>query len=65
MNKIWTYIVVFLTGVISGLVAMYYMAGDQIEIVVRKIKNKRTTGSNTVTIPVDVKKKRRKVRKIK
>jgi hypothetical protein len=41
------------------------MAGDQIEIVVRKIKNKRTTGSNTVTIPVDVKKKRRKVRKIK
>ena len=63
MKKIWVYISTFLTGVIAGLVAMYYMMGDQISIEVRKIKNKKTSGANSVTIPIEVKKREKRAKK--
>jgi hypothetical protein len=67
MKKIWTYISVFLTGIIGGLVAMYYMMGDQVTVKVRKIKNKKTSGDNQVIVPIEVEntKKRRKRRREK
>ena len=53
MKKFWGYISAFLAGIIAGLIAMYKIMGDQIEINVKRIKNKRV-GSSEVIIPVDV-----------
>jgi len=55
MKKAWVYIASVLSGVILGMVAMYKLMGDQIEINIRKVKNKGTSGDNSVTIPIDIK----------
>ena len=66
MEKLWIYLVVLLAGMAGGIVIGVKLMGDQISITVRKIKNKRTSGDNSVVIPIDVQKalSRRKQRLI-
>ena len=54
MQKVWAYITAFLGGVIAGLILMYKLMGEQIKVTVKKIKNKKTAGDNSVTIPIDI-----------
>ena len=65
MQKLWSYISFVLVGFIAGMTAMYYMAGDQVEVVVRKIKNKKTSGDNSVIIPIDIDSSFRKPKRVK
>jgi len=60
MKKIWLYLSLFLAGLASGLVLMYKLTGEQIKVTVKKIKNKGTSGANTVTIPVNISSSSRK-----
>jgi len=64
MKKIWSYVAAFFAGLSVGLVAMYKLMGDQIEINIKKVKNKRV-GSSSVEIPINVESRenRRKTRK--
>jgi hypothetical protein len=62
MKKIWIYISAFLLGVIAGLITMYKLMGEQIKVSVRKVKQKRTSGTSSVSIPIEVK-VRERVRK--
>ena len=66
MTNIWIYLVVLLVGLAGGIVIGVKLMGDQISITVRKIKNKKTSGDNSVVIPIDVQKalSRRKQRLI-
>jgi len=66
MEKLWIYLVVLLAGMAGGIVIGVKLMGDQISITVRKIKNKRTSGDNSVVIPIEVQKalSRRKQRLI-
>ena len=59
MEKFWIYLVVLLVGFAGGVIVGVKLMGDQIEIQVRKIKNKRTSGTNQVTIPIEVKEPRK------
>ena len=43
----------FFAGAVAGLIAMYKLMGDQIEINIKKVKNKRV-GSSRVDIPINV-----------
>ena len=52
MKKIWSYIAMFFIGLSAGLIAMYKIMGDQIEINIRRIKTKK--GQSNVTIPIDI-----------
>lgn len=53
MKKVWTYISIFLTGVIGGLIAMYKLMGDQVTVNVGRIKNKNV-GESDISIPINV-----------
>ena len=55
MKKVYPYIVMFLSGVIAGLITMYKLTGDTINVTVRKVKSKRTSGQTSTTIPIVVK----------
>lgn len=59
MKKIWIYISTFLLGVVAGLITMFKLMGEQIEVNVRKVKNKRTSGQTSTTIPIEVKARER------
>ena len=54
MKKIWSYVAMFAIGLAVGIVAGVKLMGDQIEINIKKVKNKRTSGDNSVTIPIDI-----------
>jgi hypothetical protein len=56
MKKIWSYIAMIFAGFAAGLIAMYKIMGEQIQVNVRKIKNKGTSGDNSVIIPIDIQK---------
>ena len=56
MKKIWSYIAIFLSGVITGLIIMYKLAGEQISVTVHKVKNKRTSGQTSTVIPIEIQK---------
>jgi len=56
MKKIWSYIAMIFAGFAAGLIAMYKIMGQTIQVNVRKIKNKGTSGDNSVIIPIDIKK---------
>ncbi len=53
MKKIWTYISIFLTGIIAGLITMYKLMGDQVTVNVKRIKNKKV-GESDISIPINV-----------
>ena len=55
MKKYWVHIATFLAGVIAGLIAMYKIMGEQIEVNVKRIKNKRV-GSSSTSIPIEIRK---------
>lgn len=54
MKKIWSYVSLFLTGIIAGLIVMYKLTGEQIKVTVKKVKNKKNSGTITTTIPISV-----------
>ena len=54
MKKIWSYVAMFAIGLAAGIVAGVKLMGDQIEINIKKVKNKRTSGDNSVTIPISI-----------
>ena len=52
MKKVWSYIAMFFIGASAGLVAMYKLMGDKVEVNIRRIKTKR--GSSDIDIPINV-----------
>ncbi len=50
-------------GFSAGLIAMYKLMGDQIEINIKKIKTKKGSSSVTVPISIESRKDRRKSNK--
>lgn len=54
MKKIWTYIAIFFVGVSAGIIAGVKIMGDQVTVKVRKIKNKRISGTSDISIPISV-----------
>ena len=65
MQKLWSYIAIFLTGVITGLIVMYKLAGEQISVTIRKVKNKRTSGHTSTVIPIEIKKAEKGLKRTK
>ena len=60
MKKIWSYIAMVFVGFSAGLITMYKLMGDQVEINIKRIKTKK--GSSDIDIPISVEspRKRRK-----
>lgn len=57
MKKLWSYVSAILFGIILGIVlAVKWLTNGEIEINIDKIKNKRTAGDNSVTVPITVEK---------
>lgn len=54
MKKIWSYLAVGFAFFSAGLIAMYKLMGEQIKIEVHKVKNKRTSGNTSTTIPINL-----------
>ena len=52
MKKIWSYLAVGFAFFAAGIVFMYKLMGDQIEINIKKIKTKR--GSSDIDIPISL-----------
>jgi hypothetical protein len=63
MKKIWIYISTFLLGLAAGIVVGVKIMGEQVSVTVRKVKNKRTSGDNSVTIPIQVEKAKKRPKK--
>lgn len=63
MKKIWSFIAMVFIGFSAGLIAMYKLMGDQIEINIKKIKTKKGSSSVTVPISIESRKDRRKSNK--
>ena len=63
MKKIWSYLAVGFAFFSAGLITMYKIMGDQIEINIKRIKTKK--GSSNVTVPINIesRKDRRKSNK--
>lgn len=54
MKKIWSYISVLLLGIIGGIfIGVKYLA-EKVTVNVRKVKSKNVSGTNDVTIPIDI-----------
>lgn len=55
MKKIWSYLAVFLAGFSTmAIIALKWFNGDDYSVEVKKIKNKKTSGDNEVTIPIQI-----------
>ena len=63
MKRIWGFIATLFIGFSAGLIAMYKLMGDQIEINIRKIKTKR--GSSDIDIPINVESPSKRTRRAK
>ena len=61
MKKIWGYLAAFFAGLSAGLVLMYKLMGEQVEINIKRIKTKR--GSSDIDIPITVESARKRSRK--
>ena len=59
--KIWSHISAFLGGgLLIAIIFAKWFIGDDISVEVKRFKNKRTSGSTTTTIPINITKKERK-----
>ena len=54
MRKIWSYLAVGFAFFSAGIVAGVKLMGDQVEINIRKVKNKRVSGEVNTTIPINL-----------
>ncbi len=63
MKRIWGFIATLFIGFSAGLIAMYKLTGDQIEINIKKIKTKR--GSSDIDIPINVESPSKRTRRAK
>jgi len=54
MKKVWGFIASLFIGFSAGLITMYKLMGDQIEINIKKIKSKRTNDQGSINIPINV-----------
>lgn len=52
MKKIWSYLAVGFAFCIAGMVFMYKLMGEQIQINIKKIKTKK--GSSDIDIPISI-----------
>jgi hypothetical protein len=64
VKKIWSHIALFFIGVSAGLITMYKLMGEQIEVNIKKVKNKRV-GSSEVSIPISIEKADKRAKKRK
>ncbi|HDY89452.1 MAG TPA: hypothetical protein ENH82_15220 [bacterium] len=55
MNKLWSHIAVLFAGISAGIfVAVKWLQVDRVAVYVRKVKQKRTSGQTTTTIPINI-----------
>ena len=55
MKKLWSYLAVLFLGISAGLfAAVKWLQVDKVAVYVRKVKNKRTSGQTTTTIPINI-----------
>ncbi len=52
MKRIWGFIATLFIGFSAGLIAMYKLMGDKVEVNIKRIKTKR--GSSEVNLNLDV-----------
>ena len=52
MKKIWGFIATLFIGFSAGLIAMYKLMGDQVEINIKRIKTKK--GISDIDIPINI-----------
>ena len=62
MKKLYSYLAVGFAFFAAGLITMYKLMGDQISITIKKVKQKRTSGTNSITVPIDVSSKEKRVK---
>ena len=65
MKKIWSYLAVGFAFFSAGLIVMRELMGEQIKVSVRKVKNKDTSGTNSVTVPINIKEFKKRVKRTK
>ena len=55
MKGIWKYLTAFFAGVsLALLAALKWFAGDDIKVIIRKIKNKGISGTSDIDIPITI-----------
>lgn len=53
MSKVWSYVAAVLGGALTmAIIGWKWLAGDDYTMEVKKIKNKRTSGTTTTTVPM-------------
>ena len=54
MKKIWSYLAIGFAFFAAGMAAMKKLMGEQVKVTVKSIKNKRTSGNTSTTIPINL-----------
>ena len=60
MKKIWSLLAMLFAGFAAGLIAMYKLMGDKVEVNIKRIKTKRGSSDIDIPINVDSRRERRK-----
>ncbi len=63
MKRIWGFIATLFIGFSAGLIAMYKLMGDKVEVNIKRIKTKR--GSSDIDIPINVESPSKRTRRAK
>ncbi len=63
MKKIGTFLAFLFAGFAAGLIAMYKLMGDKVEVNIRRIKTKR--GSSDIDIPINIESAKKRPKKAK
>ena len=63
MKNFWIYISTLLLGIIGGIfIGVKYLA-EKVTVTVRKVKFKKTSGTNDVTIPISMYKPEKRLKR--
>lgn len=65
MKKIWSYLAIGFAFFAAGMAAMYKLMGDTVKINVQKVKNKRTSGITSTTIPINLESPKKRPKRTK
>ena len=60
MKKIWSYLAMLFAGFAVGLIAMYKIIGDTVEVNIKRIKTKKGSSDIDIPINIDSRRERRK-----
>ena len=63
MKRIWGFIATLFIGFSAGLIAMYKLMGDKVEVNIKRIKTKR--GSSEVNLNLDVDSPQKRLKRTK